>query len=60
MRYILQRYEQDVIAEKERITRYNDQLDTMIQEFEYLVNERTAIKKMLDDWAARQTEAEGR
>lgn len=59
MRYIIQRYEQDVIAEKARITRYNDQLDTMIREFEYLVKERTAIKKMLDDWTARQTEAEG-
>ena len=54
MRYIIQRYEQDVIAEKNRITNYNDRLDTIIREFEHLVNERTAIKKMLDDWAARQ------
>lgn len=58
MRYILQRYEQDVIAEKNRITHYNDQLDKMIREFEHLVNERTAIKKMLDDWEARQNESQ--
>ena len=59
MRYIIQRYEQDVIAEKGRITHYNDQLNSMIEEFNRLIREKTAIKQMLDDWTARQTEAEG-
>ena len=31
----------------------------MIEEFNRLIREKTAIKQMLDDWTARQTEAEG-
>lgn len=58
MRYLLERYERDVYHEKERITSYNDSLQSMIDEFNRLVKEQSAIKKMLDDWAARQ-EVEG-
>lgn len=54
MRYLLERYERDVYQEKERITRYNDSLQSMIDEFNRLVKEQSAIKKMLDDWTARQ------
>ena len=56
MRYILNKYEEDVIKEAKRITRYNDQLNEMIREFERLLEERKNIKKMLTDWSERQTE----
>ena len=58
MRYILEKYEKDVIEERNRITRYNDSLTTMINEFDRLVREHRAIKRMLDDWTARQAEQE--
>ena len=54
MRYILQGYEQDVIKEKDRITRYNDELNQMIREFNRLLEEHKGIKRMLDDLEKRQ------
>ena len=60
MRYILNKYEEDVAKEAARITRYNDQLNEMIREFERLLEERKDIKKMLSDWSERQShEAQG-
>ena len=56
MRYILNAYEEDVRKEQARITRYNDTLGEMINEFERLLEKRKAIRKMLDDWTARQEE----
>lgn len=54
MRYILNAYENDVRKEEDRITQYNDRLHDIIREFDRLLEEREAIKKMLDDWSARQ------
>lgn len=60
MRYLLNRYEKDVIKEKNRITNYNDRLDELIRDFNRLLEEHKAIKKMLEDWSKRQNcEAEG-
>lgn len=60
MRYILEKYQNDVVKEKECITSYNDRLNELIREFDRLLEEHKAIKKMLDDWSARQNcEAEG-
>ena len=61
MRYLLNQYEQDVTKEKNRITGYNDRLDELIREFNRLLEEHEAIKKMLEDWSKRQNcESEGR
>lgn len=60
MRYLLNQYEEDVIKEKKRITGYNDRLDELIREFNRLLEEHMAIKKMLEDWSKRQNcESEG-
>ena len=60
MRYLLNRYEEDVIKEKNRITGYNDRLDELIGGFKRLLEEHEAIKKMLEDWSKRQNcESEG-
>ena len=60
MRYILNRYEQDVTKEKNRITGYNDRLDELIRGFNRLLEEHEAIKRMLEDWSKRQNcESEG-
>lgn len=56
MRYILEKYQNDVIKEKNRITGYNDRLNELIREFDRLLEKHKAIKKMLDDWTARQAE----
>lgn len=56
MRYILNAYEEDVRKEQKRITGYSTTLNELINEFERLLEERKAIRKMLDDWTARQEE----
>ena len=56
MRYILQRYEKDVIEERNRIIRYNDQLNEIISKFDELIKQYPLIKKMMEDWTARQKE----
>ena len=54
IRYILNAYTEDVRKEHNRIIRYNEQLGEMTREFDRLLKEHHAIKKMLDDWTARQ------
>ena len=58
MRYLIQRYQKDLEAEKNRILRYGDTLNDMIREFDRLVEEHRAVKKMLDDWTRRLSEGE--
>ena len=58
MRHILQRYENDVIEERNRIIRYNDQLNEIISKFDELMKQYPLIKKMMEDWTARQKEAQ--
>lgn len=58
MRHILQRYENDVIEERNRIIRYNDQLNEIIGKFDELIKQYPLIKKMMEDWTARQKEAQ--
>ena len=58
MRYILQRYEKDVIEERNRIIRYNDQLNEIISKFDELIKQYPLIKKLMEDWTARQKEAQ--
>jgi hypothetical protein len=58
MRHILQRYENDVIEERNRIIRYNDQLNEIISKFDELIKQYPLIKKMMEDWTARQKEAQ--
>ena len=58
MRHILKRYEQDVIDERNRIIRYNDQLNEIISKFDKLMKQYPLIKKMMEDWTARQKEAQ--
>lgn len=58
MRHILQRYENDVIDERNRIIRYNDQLNEIISKFDELIKQYPLIKKMMEDWTARQKEAQ--
>ena len=56
MRHILKRYEQDVMDERNRIIRYNDQLNEIISKFDELMKQYPLIKKMMEDWTARQKE----
>ena len=58
MRHILQRYEKDVMDERNRIIRYNDQLNEIINKFDELMKQYPLIKKMMEDWTARQKEAQ--
>ena len=58
IRYLIQRYQKDLEAEKNRILRYGDTLNDMIREFDRLVEEHRAVKKMLDDWTRRLSEGE--
>lgn len=53
MRYLLDEYSKDVLKEKKRITRYNEQLDDIIRNFDKLVDESKAIKRMMEDWTAK-------
>ena len=58
MRHIIQGYGKDVMDERDRITRYNDQLKEMIEKFEMLMQQYPRIKELMEDWTARQKEAQ--
>lgn len=50
MRYLLDKYAEDVKDERDKICRYNDRLGEMIRVFDELVQQQPEIKKMLEEW----------